>query len=89
MKRTVIALSLLLAGIGAANAQSAGENAQRDADQQQRIEQGLQSGQLNTRETGRLERYYTALADTFERLCPGPMVVALRDVIADTYADLS
>jgi hypothetical protein len=56
MKRTVIALSLLLAGIGAANAQSAGENAQRDTDQQQRIEQGLQSGQLNTRETGRLER---------------------------------
>ena len=56
MKRTVIALSLLLAGIGAANAQSAGENAQRDANQQERIEQGLQSGQLNTRETGRLER---------------------------------
>src|SRR5262249_9582091 len=30
--------------------------AQRDADQQQRIEQGLQSGQLSTKETGRLER---------------------------------
>ena len=56
MKRTVIALSLMLAGIGAANAQSPGENAQRDTDQQQRIEQGLQSGQLNTRETGNLER---------------------------------
>jgi hypothetical protein len=56
MKRTIIAVSLLLAGMGAANAQSAGENAQRDAEQQQRIEQGLQSGQLNTRETGRLER---------------------------------
>jgi hypothetical protein len=55
MKRTVIAFSLLIAGIGAANAQSTGENAQRDADQQQRIEQGLQSGQLNTREAGRLE----------------------------------
>ncbi len=54
MKRTLIALSLLLAG--AAQAQSAGENAQRDADQQQRIEQGLQSGQLNSKEAGRLER---------------------------------
>ena len=56
MKRTVMALSLLLAGFGVAQAQTAGENAQRDADQQQRIEQGLQSGQLNTREAGQLER---------------------------------
>jgi hypothetical protein len=61
MKRTLIALSLLFAGIGAANAQSTGENAQRDADQQQRIEQGLQSGQLNTREAGRLERQEQAI----------------------------
>ncbi len=43
-------------GVSVAQAQTAGENAQRDADQQQRIEQGLQSGQLNTRETGQLER---------------------------------
>lgn len=61
MKRSIIALSLLLTGIGAANAQSAGENAQRDADQQQRIEQGLKSGELNTRETGRLERQEQAI----------------------------
>ena len=61
MKHTLIAFSLLLAGIGAANAQSAGENAQRDANQQERIEQGLQSGQLNTRETGRLERQEQAI----------------------------
>lgn len=56
MKRTLIATSILLTGFGIAQAQTAGENAQRDADQQQRIEQGLQSGQLNTKETGRLER---------------------------------
>ena len=56
MKRTLIATSILLASVGIAQAQTAGENAQRDADQQQRIEQGLQSGQLNTKETGRLER---------------------------------
>jgi hypothetical protein len=56
MKRTLIAASLLLAGMGIAQAQQAGENAQRDADQQERVEQGLQSGQLNTKETGQLER---------------------------------
>lgn len=56
MKRTLIATSILLASFGIAQAQTAGENAQRDADQQQRIEKGLQSGQLNTKETGRLER---------------------------------
>jgi hypothetical protein len=61
MKRTLIAAALLLAGIGFAQAQQAGENAQRDADQQQRIEQGLQSGQLNTKETGHLERQEQAI----------------------------
>lgn len=61
MKRTLIAASLLLAGMGMAQAQQAGENAQRDADQQERIEQGLQSGQLNTKETGHLERQEQAI----------------------------
>ncbi|HJU71954.1 MAG TPA: hypothetical protein VJ603_08910, partial [Paucimonas sp.] len=37
-------------------AQSAGAEAQRDVRQQQRIENGLQSGQLTTREAARLER---------------------------------
>ena len=39
-------------------AQDAGSssNTQRDLNQQQRIENGLKSGQLNTREAGRLER---------------------------------
>lgn len=37
-------------------AQDAGTEVQRNVNQQTRIEQGLQSGQLNTREAGRLER---------------------------------
>ena len=61
MKRTLIAASLFVGGLGFAQAQQAGENAQRDADQQERIEQGLQSGQLNTKETGRLERQEQAI----------------------------
>jgi hypothetical protein len=61
MKRTLIATALLLAGIGIAQAQQAGENAQRDANQQERIEQGLQSGHLNTKETGNLERQEQAI----------------------------
>ena len=39
-----------------AQEQGAAVEAQRDANQQQRIEQGLQSGQLSTREAGQLER---------------------------------
>ena len=61
MKRTLIAASLFVAGLSIAQAQQAGENAQRDANQQERIEQGLQSGQLNTKETGRLERQEQAI----------------------------
>lgn len=40
----------------AAFAQSVGTEVQRDINQQKRIEQGLKSGQLNTREAARLER---------------------------------
>src|SRR5436305_3495205 len=43
-----------LAFAGAAFAQAG--TVQRDVNQQQRIEQGLKSGQLNTREAARLER---------------------------------
>src|SRR5947208_16149369 len=52
--RTAIAAALGLAFCGAAFAQAG--TVQRDVNQQQRIEQGLQSGQLNTREAARLER---------------------------------
>jgi hypothetical protein len=51
--RTTLAAALALAFCGAAFAQAG--TVQRDANQQQRIEQGLQSGSLNTREAARLE----------------------------------
>jgi hypothetical protein len=58
MKRSLIALALTLALSTVANAQDqpAAVAAQRDANQQERIEQGLQSGELSTREAGQLER---------------------------------
>jgi hypothetical protein len=53
----------LLAGAGSllflaghAQAQTVGSEVQRDVNQQQRIEQGLQSGKLTTREAARLEQ---------------------------------
>jgi len=49
-----IVAALGLAFCGAAFAQAG--TVQRDVNQQQRIEQGLQSGQLTTREAGKLER---------------------------------
>ena len=58
MTRSLIAIALTLGLCCATHAQqpAAAVEAQRDAYQQQRIEQGLQSGQLDTREAGRLER---------------------------------
>src|SRR3954463_1916545 len=53
LANSVFAASLGLAFCGAAFAQAG--TVQRDANQQQRIEQGLQSGQLTTREASRLE----------------------------------
>lgn len=57
MKRQLILLAVTLAcGTAAHGEEGAAVATQRDANQQGRIEQGLQSGQLNTREAGRLER---------------------------------
>ena len=59
MSNTKIALALSIATLlsGTAFADTVAEkDQQRDVNQQQRIEQGLQSGQLNTKEAGRLER---------------------------------
>lgn len=58
MKTTHIALAAAVAGLfsSAAFAQNAASEVERNINQQQRIEQGLQSGQLNTREAARLER---------------------------------
>jgi len=56
MQRTMIATTIaaLLLAFGA-HAQNAGTETARDTDQQKRIEQGLKSGQLSTREAASLE----------------------------------
>ncbi len=52
-----IALVTAMLFSGAAMAQTNAQNdTQRDVNQQQRIEQGLQSGQLSTKEAGKLEK---------------------------------
>ncbi|HZP13967.1 MAG TPA: hypothetical protein VFB36_16235 [Nevskiaceae bacterium] len=59
MKMQSASLLALFAALscGAAFAQTAAQSdVQRDVDQQKRIEQGLKSGELNTKEAGRLER---------------------------------
>ncbi|HET7199183.1 MAG TPA: hypothetical protein VFI80_00010 [Burkholderiales bacterium] len=58
MKRTA---TIIAAGVASlfslgASAQTTGSEVQRDVNQQQRIEQGLKSGSLNTREASQLER---------------------------------
>lgn len=55
VKHITIALAATC-GIATAFAQTASTEVQRNINQQQRIEQGLQSGALNTREAARLER---------------------------------
>ena len=58
MKRTA---TIIAAGVASlfslgVSAQTTGSEVQRDVNQQQRIEQGLKSGSLNTREASQLER---------------------------------
>jgi hypothetical protein len=56
VRKTLIAIAVGTLLVAPAFAQtSAAGDAQRDADQEQRIDQGLQSGQLNTREAGQLQ----------------------------------
>jgi hypothetical protein len=64
MKKHSVSLVALIGAMfcGSALAQTAAEgDVKRDANQQQRIENGLKSGQLNTREAGRLEREQQAI----------------------------
>jgi hypothetical protein len=56
MTRTTLLACLLLGSGVAAFAQAPANTVQRDINQEQRIEQGLQSGALNTREAAGLER---------------------------------
>ena len=54
--KTATAAALCALFSAAASAQTAGSEVQRDVNQQQRIEQGLKNGSLNSREAGKLER---------------------------------
>src|SRR5215469_8962444 len=60
MKKSSVTIALIVAALMGTSAWAAPpqtqEVTQRDVNQQQRIEQGLQSGQLSTREAGQLER---------------------------------
>ena len=70
MKRTLIALALFAAGSSlalAGEAPRAENDTQRNVNQQERVEQGLQSGELNTKEAARLEREQTAVERTEAR----------------------
>lgn len=69
-QRRLVLFGAIALGLGFAfnaQAQSAGSETQRDVDQQQRIEQGLQSGQLNTREASGLERGEARIDRTEQR----------------------
>ena len=57
MKTAATVIAVAVAGLFsvAASAQTVGSEVQRDVNQQQRIEQGLKSGSLNTREASQLE----------------------------------
>jgi len=54
-RKTCLAAAVALALCGGAYAQTTGSEVQRNVDQQQRIEQGLQAGQLSAGEAARLE----------------------------------
>ncbi len=58
MKIAGVFIGVVASGLigNTAFAQAVQEDQQRDVNQQERIEQGLQSGQLSTREAGQLER---------------------------------
>ena len=57
--RTALALAIGTLFSGTAVAQDTAGTVQRDVNQQQRIEQGLQSGQLTTHEAAKLEKQET------------------------------
>ena len=54
--RTVVLFLSAVVAVSPALAQTVDSELQRDVNQQTRIEQGLQSGQLNTKEASQLER---------------------------------
>ena len=70
LRHSFARIATLVIGLGlavASQAQSASYYTGRDISQQQRIEQGLQSGQLDTREAAQLEREESAIDRTERR----------------------
>lgn len=61
------ALALCLGFAAAAQAQSTGSETERNVDQQQRVEQGLKSGQLSTGEARKLEQGEARIDRTEQR----------------------
>lgn len=96
MNRNTLMACLLLGGTAATFAQGTANTVQRDVNQQTRIEQGLQSGALNSKEAAALEREESrvdqmqtkALKDG--KLTPAEQAKlnqAQNKVSADIYAD--
>lgn len=57
MKKGLTAISIVAASfVGIASAQTTASEVQRNVNQQERIEQGLKSGQLSTKEAAKLEK---------------------------------
>jgi hypothetical protein len=70
----LIAVTVLTSGAAWAQNTPAEQDQQRDVNQQQRIEQGLQSGQLSTKEAGQLERQQQHIDNMESRdMKKGPM----------------
>ena len=67
MRHVLIAVATSILLCAAAHAQTATTDTQRNTDQQQRIENGLQSGQLSTREAANLERQQQRVDGTESR----------------------
>jgi hypothetical protein len=69
MKRRLTLTAAIALGLGCVGvqAQSAGSETTRDVDQQQRIEQGLKSGELNSREASKLEKGEARIDRTEQR----------------------
>ncbi len=55
-QKTALMVMLMMSTAVPVSAQSVGSEVQRDINQETRIEQGLKSGELNTREAAKLER---------------------------------
>ncbi|MDR4479541.1 MAG: hypothetical protein R3B37_07345 [Nitrospira sp.] len=55
-QKTALMVMLMMSAAVPVSAQSVGSEVQRDINQETRIEQGLKSGELNTREAAKLER---------------------------------